>query len=54
MGVGSCSTCRFFRQLLGQPDVAHHARQPRDEARRLDSPDSFDGGVRAGRRHGRP
>ena len=43
---------RVLRQLLGEPDVSHHARQPRDQAGGLDPPDGVDGGVDVGGRHG--
>ena len=40
---------RILRQLLGQPDVAHHAVEAGDQPRRLDAPDGLDGamGIRA-------
>ena len=43
---------RVLRQLLGQADVAHHARQAGDEPRRLDPPDRVDGAMGVGGRHG--
>ena len=33
---------RVLRQLLGEADVAHHAREAGDELRRLDAPDRVD------------
>ena len=43
---------RVLRQLLGEADVAHDARQPGDEPRRLDPPDRVDRAMRLGGRHG--
>ena len=45
---------RILGQVLGQADVAHHARDGRDHARRLDPPDRVDlraGSLRLRRRH---
>ncbi len=43
---------RVLRQLLGEPHVAHDAREARDEPRRLDAEHGGDGVVSRGR-HGR-
>ena len=37
---------RVLRELLGEPDVAHHPRQAGDQARGLDPPDRLDGALR--------
>ena len=37
---------RVLREVLGEPDVAHDPREPRDELRRLDPPDRLDRAVR--------
>ena len=36
---------RVLREVLGQPDVAHHPRQPGDQPGRLDPPDGVDRAV---------
>ena len=36
---------RVLRQLLGDADVAHETREPRDQPRRLDPPDRVDGAM---------
>jgi len=36
---------RVLRELLRRPDVAHDAREPRDQPRRLDTPECVDGSV---------
>ena len=41
-----------LRQLLGEADVAHHAREPGDELCLLDAPDRVDGVMCIGSRHG--
>ncbi len=41
---------RVLRQLLGEADVAHHAHQAGDDARRLDAPHTVDGAVDVARR----
>ena len=43
---------RILREVLGQADVAHDAREPGDHLRRLDSPDGIDRAVRIRKRHG--
>ena len=43
---------RVLRQLLGEADVAHHAREAGDELRLLDAPDRVDGVMCIGSRHG--
>jgi hypothetical protein len=41
-----------LRQLLGEADVAHDAREAGDEPRRFDAPDRVDRAIRLGSRHG--
>ena len=41
---------RVLRQLLGEADVAHHAREPGDQLGRLDAPDRVDRAVYVGGR----
>ena len=43
---------RVLRELLGEADVAHDAREPGDEPRRLDPPDRVDRAMGIGGRHG--
>ena len=43
---------RILRQLLGEPDVAHDAREAGDEPRGLDPPDRLDGAMDIRGRHG--
>ncbi len=43
---------RVLRQLLGEADVAHHARETGDELGLLDPPDRVDGAMDVGSRHG--
>ena len=42
----------ILRKLLGETYIAHHARQSRDDPRRLDPPDCFDRAMCIGSRHG--
>ena len=42
---------RVLRQLLGEADVAHHAREPGDQPGRLDPPDRVDRAMGIGSRH---
>ena len=43
---------RIVREIFGQPDVAHHARQGRNDLRGFDAPDGVDGAMGVGSRHG--
>ena len=43
---------RVVREILGDADIAHDARETGDEPRRLDPPDRVDGAMRVGSRHG--
>ena len=43
---------RILCQLLGEPHVADHPRETRDQSRRLDPVDRVDCAMRVGRRHG--
>ena len=43
---------RVLGKLLGDADVAHHAREPGDELGLLDPEHRLDGAMRIGRRHG--
>ena len=43
---------RLLREVLGEAHVADDPGQPRDEPRRLDSPDRVDRAMRVGSRHG--
>ena len=43
---------RVLRQFLGEANVAHDARQPRDELGLLYAPDRIDGAMDVGCRHG--
>ena len=43
---------RVLRQLLGEADVAHHAREAGDELGLLDAEDRVDGAMGIGSRHG--
>ena len=47
-----CGDERVLRQLLGEPNVAHHACEAGDELRLLDAEHGVDGAVGVGRRHG--
>ena len=47
-----CGHQRVLRQIFGEPDVPHHARQPGNESRRLDAPDRVDRLMAVGRAHG--
>jgi hypothetical protein len=44
---------RVLRQVLGEPDIADHARQTRYQLGRFDPPDGVDGAGDVGGRHGR-
>ncbi len=43
---------RVLREVFGQPDVAHDAREAGDDLRRLDAPDRVDRPMGVGSRHG--
>ena len=42
---------RLLREVLGEADVAHEAREARDQPRGLDPPDRIDRALDVGRRH---
>ena len=42
---------RVLREVLGEADVAHDAREAGDEPRRLDPPDRVDGAMGVGSGH---
>ena len=44
---------RILGQFLGEPDIAHHARQAGDQPRRFDPPEGVDGLVEVGGHGGR-
>jgi hypothetical protein len=43
---------RILGELLGNADVAHHAREPGDQLGLLDAEDRLDSAMFIGRRHG--
>jgi hypothetical protein len=43
---------RILGELLGNADVAHHAREPGDQLGLLDAEDRLDSAMCIGRRHG--
>ena len=43
---------RVLREIFGEPDVAHDAREAGDDLRRLDAPDRVDRPMGVGSRHG--
>src|SRR6267143_1472432 len=43
-----------LRELLGEADVAHNAREASDDSGRLDSPDRVNRAMRVSSRHGYP
>jgi hypothetical protein len=43
---------RVLRKLLGDPNIAHHAREPGDELRLLDAENRFNGTMSIGSLHG--